>query len=555
MKLSLAVPIESRNGLPFSDSYILNGYVQSEARGKVVSKRPGLSLFHQFSAGTGQGMFEIGSNSYAIIADTIYLCQAPFTSFVIPSITTAGLQYDVISQPPYISTPYAVIKTTAGMWVFDGTTVTKVVDVNYPATTVRGVCFLDGAYYVKTPAGIIQGSSIGTALTWPALNYLTASDVAGASVAIAKHLAYIVSFGVFSLTFYYDAVNPPPGSPLGAAPNLTQEIGCATAASIAALGDNLIFMSQVKKNRSISMMIGQSLVPTVVSSPDIDSILNLDSLTGVTAFTSIVSGRMFYLLTLPTTGVTLSYNVSENSWTYWASGTAGAPVAATLTLGTDLLTVSGVLSSGVLLPGQSFLIADATNQLINGVFTADTASGANFTYTLNYNALLIDNLGRFLVTGNGEFIAAVSFPVAGPVAGSPTVSPYGTAYFSGNSSTGAGLILDSTTGAVTQLSPTAYTDSSGSIDFNIVTPNLVTEEGALMPISSAEILGDKTMTTGYLRYTDTDYASWSLYRPLDMLRARCRTNRLGATRRRAFHFRHVGNTPLRVSEIMLGMAE
>ena len=117
------------------------------------------------------------------------------------------------------------------------------------------------------------------------------------------------------------------------------------------------------------------------------------------------------------------------------------------------------------------------------------------------------------------------------------------------------MILDSTTGAVTQLNPAAYMDSSGSIDFNIITPNIDSADGVLMSVASTEILGDKVMTTGYLRYTDTDYVSWSLYRPLDMIRARCRTNRLGATRRRAFHFRHVGNTPLRVSEIMLGMSE
>ena len=265
MKIPLAVSLESRNGLPFSDSYVMNGYVQQEPGALKVAKRPGQLSFHQFLAGVGQGMFEIAGVPYAIIGDTVCLCQSPWTTYAIPTITTAGLFYDVEAQPSYIATPYAVLKTTAGMWTFNGAVVSKVINANYPATTVPGLAYCDGAYYVKTPTGQIYGSAISDATTWTALNFLTVSDLPGKSVALGKHLNYVLSFAEASVTFYYDANNPVPGSPLGYAQNLTQGIGCAVAGSISRVGDSVLFMSQTKRGRSVSIIEGQSLVPVKVS--------------------------------------------------------------------------------------------------------------------------------------------------------------------------------------------------------------------------------------------------------------------------------------------------
>jgi hypothetical protein len=554
MKIPLAVNIESRNGLPFSDSYILNGYVQSASGKMKVIKRPGLSTYHVFSAGTGQAAFEIAGIPYVIIGDVIYLGQAPWTSYSIPAITTANLPYDIVAQPPYIATAYAVIKSTAGMWTFDGVAVTKVTDVDYPAVTLPGLVFLDSTYYVKTPTGQIYGSALGNTTVWTALNFLTASDLAGKAVAIAKHLNYLLSFGASSLTFYYDAVNPAPGSPLGYAQNLTQAIGCATATSIAAVGDVLMFMAKTEEGRTIVALDGQSLLAANISTPSIDSILNLDSLVGVTAFTTAVSGRFFYLLTLPTTGVTLVYNLTEKHWTYWASGVTAAPVSVSLSLGADLRTVTGTLPSGTLLPGVSFQITGATNRIFNGLFSVLTSDGPTFTFTITYGSFWVTEAADFITTGLGEYLTVETIPAAGAVAGAITLAAYSTTYFSAIASTVSGLILDKTTGEVTQISPMAYKDSSGAIDFNIVTPNIASDETTkLVRIGSADVRGDKVLSTAYLRYTDNDYQNWSSYAVLNMVTDRSRAVRGGATRRRAYHFRHLADTSMRVEEVILNV--
>lgn len=552
MKLPLAVSIESRNGLPFSDSYIMNGYVQSDSGVAKVAKRPGLSSYHQFTAGAGQGMFEIAGTPYAIIGDTICLCVTPYTTYAIPSVTVADLRYDVVAQPPYITTPYAVLKTTAGMWVFDGAAATKVTDADYPATTLPGIAFLDSAYYVKTPTGQIYGSDLGNATSWTALNFITASDKEGLGVAIDKHLNYVLSLGDSSLTFYYDANNPVPGSPLGYAQNLTQAVGCATAGSISHIGDSLIFMAQTGDGRSVHILEGQSLVPVPISSASMNGILDLDDLAGVSSFSVAIAGRQFYILTLPTTGVTFAFNMTEKHWTYWASGTTGTPVSVSLALGDDLTTVTGVVSVGAMVPGVTIEISGADNPLFNGLFTVVTADGPSFTFHLLYDTYLTDGFGNNLVTGNGEYITAVHIPAAGAVAGTLLLAEYGIAYFSVMASTGAGLVLDQASGAVSKLSQVTYKDFSGPIDFNIITPNIASESDTrLVRIGSADVRGDKVLATAYLRYTDNDYRNWSAYRALNMSTDRCRVVRLGATRRRAFHFRFLGDTSMRVQELML----
>ena len=39
-------------------------------------------------------------------------------------------------------------------------TVTKITDAQYPTTTVRGIAYLDGTYYVMNPNGQIFGSDL-----------------------------------------------------------------------------------------------------------------------------------------------------------------------------------------------------------------------------------------------------------------------------------------------------------------------------------------------------------------------------------------------------------
>ena len=546
MDVSLISPVVSRNGLPFSDSFILNGYVQSN---KFVSKRPGINTQYQFMAGQGQGMFTLNGLSYGVIDDVINLVTAPYTTYSIPGISTTNLQYQFITNPPYLATPLLVLKSTAGMWTFDGATVTRVTDGNYPVLTIPGVAFLDGTYYVQTPAGEIFGSNIADPTTWTALNVLTVNSLQGQSVAICSNNVQVASFGSQWLTQYFDYKNPPPGSPLAQNFSGSHSTGCASAESIVQMADFVVFMAQTDDGRSICMLNNADI--TKISDDNINRILNNDNLSVVYAFSLSIGGTLFYLISLGSTGITLVYDFTAGLWTYWASGELGGSIPVSLTLSTDGETVTGIANNHGFLSGDAVAISGATLTPFNGSFSIYVIDANTFTYVLNYQGQVVDQNGNFVVDQNGNFWVANVSPPSGTVAGATIVNQFQTTYLSIIASTGANYCLDVSDGRVYTLSVTDYDDADGLIDFQIVTPEIEGNDSDLKRMGAIEVRGDKVETTGYIRYSDDGYNTWSIYQPVDMMNTRSQTVRCGSTRRRAIQFRNIDTTPLRVKDWVL----
>ena len=73
------------------------------------------------------------------------------------AVTVAGLPFDFIQTDVAGGTVGFVFKSTKDAFYYNGTTVTKITDADYPATTVRGIAYLDGTYYVMDPDGQIFG--------------------------------------------------------------------------------------------------------------------------------------------------------------------------------------------------------------------------------------------------------------------------------------------------------------------------------------------------------------------------------------------------------------
>jgi hypothetical protein len=322
LRLPLAQRITTRDGTMTFDGFMANMY-REESEGKIEAvKRPGTAIYlTQASPAAAQGMFSLGAISYSISSDRIYKIDFG-VSFAIPAVTTFGLPYDIVSDVTFGLLQVAVIKTTKGLWYFDGTTVTKVTDADYPTTTVRGLVLVDGTFYVMTTDGIIQGSGLEDPTVWTALNFIGTDQSLGLGVRLFRHLNYCFAFNDLGLQAFYDNANPPPGSPLSPAGNATYLIGCASGASVVSLDDLAIFMSKSKqRGRSISALQGLSLVQ--ISTPFIDKILNRSNLSSVQAFGVKIEGHSFYVLTLLDLNLTLVCDLIAKDWAYWTT-TVGA---------------------------------------------------------------------------------------------------------------------------------------------------------------------------------------------------------------------------------------
>lgn len=318
--LPLAHTIGTRDGTLAKDCKLVNCLVEIEGQTATILKRPGMVLVQQNAAAEAQGMLTCNGVAYSITGDTIRQIGGGGT-WSIPSVTVPGQFYNVLSDVP-VGT--SLLKSPSGLWKFDGTTVTKVTDVNYPGTTVSGIECLDGTYYVMKVDGTICGSAIQDPMTWEALNFIAADQAYGKPVALHRHLNYLIASYAQGTQAYYDAGNPT-GSPLSPVGNASWTTGAASGESVVELGDDMFFMAtSQQRGRYIAVISGLQLQP--ISTPAVERVLNRDSLAEVYGFGLRTAGHSLYVLTLVNSNTTLIFDVASKLWSVWSSTVGGSEV-------------------------------------------------------------------------------------------------------------------------------------------------------------------------------------------------------------------------------------
>ncbi len=400
---------------------------------------------------------------------------------------------------------------------------------NYPATTVRGIVYLDGTYYVMTPQGSIYGSNINDPLTWSALNVIQSQGEPDNGIALARQLNLIVSFGAYSTEFFYDAANPT-GSPLLPYSSAMLEVGCAVAESVTQSDNSIFFMGVTKqKGRGLYKLTGTT--PEYLSNPFIDRLFNADDLISVSAFCIRIGGHIFYVLYLGTLGITLVYDDTTKQWARWTTTALSTPSAigsASWSSGvvTQIKTAHGFSD------GDLVVIASSNPTGYNGSYTINVIDANTYTYPLTSNP------GTYVGSATSAHYVESPFAIA--------------SYTSGNN---LDIIQDSTTGFVYLLDNGTYTDNGNPIETLVRTFKIDNGSNDKKFTSKLEIIGDKVSSTAYIRYTNDDYQTWSSFRPVDLSLQRSQINRLGQTRRRAYEVRHHDNTPLRLEALELSISE
>ena len=423
-----------------------------------------------------------------------------------------------------------VYKNTTNAYYFNGTTFNAITDVDYPATTVRGIVYLDGTYYVMTPSGSISGSDLENPTSWSALNVIQSRMEPDAGVCLARQLNMVVALSAYSTEFFYDAGNPT-GSPLSSFPSAFLEVGCASADSVAQIEQSLFFIGVSKaKGRSIYKLDGTT--PNMVSTPSIDRILNNDSLSDVSSYCIKLSGHGFYFLTLRNTGITLVYDYTTGQWAKWTQ----LALSSTQSITTLVWDISGKVTAGKTSHGYSdgdcIVVSGSTPSGYNGQYVINVLDANTYTYTLAANPGTYTS-GALSAVYNETYFNMASY----------------------TSGSGFDLVQDSTTGSIFAMDAGTYQDGTAPIKFRIRTPKYDAGDNKEKQFSRVEIIGDKVASTSYLRYTNDDYQSWSSFRPIDMSLQRSKLDRQGRGRRRAYDMINYDNQPIRIESLELTVEE
>lgn len=360
MAISWAGAITTRNGSLTTDSKLVNAFVEDTPNGKAIVKRPG-SAYMSTITGTAQGIFTNGGVPYFIVNDTAYQIIPPNqgTAIPIPSVLNPGIAYTYIDSFS-VSSP-TIIQHGAELWTFNGSSFTKVTDVNFTTTAPQtGMAFLDGVFYAITQVGNVIGSAINDPTTWPALDFVGADREYGSGVTVSRHLNYILAFYSAGLQVYYDGNAAPNGSGIALLPVLSAAFrtGAFSPYVVSEINDITYFMgTSPLYGRTVQMMNGLTLQK--ISTEYIEKILNQDAINptdnGQTwSFGISIAGHSFYVLTIGQINTTLVYDIISGIWSVWTSVVSG---------------VEGKYTGRFYAPVNNQITAD------NGDYVQDTSTG------------------------------------------------------------------------------------------------------------------------------------------------------------------------------------
>lgn len=395
-------------------------------------------------------------------------------------------------------------------------------------TTVPGIVFLDGYFFVMTDKGVIYNSDLGNGTSWNALNFVTAAEEPGAGVALGKSANYLVAFKAWSTEPFYDAGNAT-GSPISPVKSMSTRVGCASGTSLVDVDDKLIWISQTKdKGRSVHVMQGLQQ-QTPVATPDVERILGLDDLASVSAYGLRIAGHVLYVLTLHTSAITLVYDLTSGVWYQWTSLTADTPLSVTsMTRNGTTVTVVTNTAHGRS-DGDPVLFAGADQSDYNGRFNVAVVSSTSLSFQ-------VDSSQATTATGT---ITATTY-TEGHFAYTKHV------YCSGRH-----LLLHESNGHLYEFTDEVASDALAPIDLHCRTGKVDNGNAGSKRLSLLEVVGHKTPNgLALVRWTDDDYTSWSTYRSVDLEQERSQLRRCGDFSRRAFELRYTGD-----AKVVLGALE
>ena len=478
------------------------------------------SIYLKRKTGTGDISITVDGSTYSVESTTGSWARFD-TTLAASGTVTAGIKIATSGDEVYaawaqledgLATTYAT--NTANRY-----TVTQITDADYPSNTTRGCAFLDGRFFVMNTAAEIYQSALENAASWSALEFIGTQIEPDQGVYLAKHNNYLAAFKLYSTEFFYDAANAT-GSILAPVQNAAFKVGCASDASVKEMAGTVVWMGQTRDGFGRGVFRLNGMAPEKISTPQIDKILNADSLATVYSWSCNVGSHLLYGLTLVTTGVTLVYDFTTQLWsffTYLTSSGVTKTVTAVTALGVATSAAHGYSD------GDIVLIA-STNADFNGWHVATDVTTNTF---------------QLQATGT-------------VFSGSGTAVKHTEAYFpviASTSANGKQYMQHATSGALYEFSQSTYTDPIGAIAARIRTPKMDGESTKYKTMASAELIGDKVSSMAVIRYSDDDYATNSSFRPVDLSATRSKIRRLGNFRRRSFEVLHVKNALLRMEAI------
>jgi len=304
MKLPFIQSPGQRGTSLLKDDITINAYAEQLADGRTaLVKRPGVAS-HQVpaAASTPRGMWWFNGQLVSIYgAKLFYGTTEVGTNAIAGTGPCWAAEYGT-------STRYLAISNgTTGYRLSTAWALTTVTDGDYQAH-VAGLVHLDGYLFTVNSVGQVAHSDVRDFTAWNALNVINAESFSDGAVAIFRILNYIGVMGEKTIEFFYDGANAT-GSVLSKVSGAIVQVGCTQARTLASVKGMVLFVSD-----GGAVYLLNNMAPERVSPAAIERIISGATLTDAFAQAFEIAGHAFYMLTLPTSNVTLAYDIALKRW-------------------------------------------------------------------------------------------------------------------------------------------------------------------------------------------------------------------------------------------------
>lgn len=271
--------------------------------------RPGLLSFASVSAAANRGAINWNGVIYTVVGNTFWSITTAGVATVIGTINTVSGFVDMAVGRSNMM----FVDGTDG-WFYDGTTLTRITDVDFPNATV--VAWIDEYFIVDDPdnPGRMYRSDANDPSAWGALNFATAERNPDGIINVYRSGQTLMVVGNNSTEAWYnDASEGFSFAPISGA---ITEVGGVGKAAVREAAGIVFWLSRTAEGQG-AVFMAQGLQGVPISTPAMELIINAGGdLSGAEADIVYLEGHLIYLLHIPD-GKTIAYDTQTRLWHEW----------------------------------------------------------------------------------------------------------------------------------------------------------------------------------------------------------------------------------------------
>lgn len=296
----------------WSSQSSINFYIdrqRSGRTGEALMPWPGEKTWSEGTPGDSRGMWCMAGVPYIVSGTTLFSMDDTGTKTTIgtiPGTQRCSFATDGVNL---------AIRTENTTYVYNGTTLTKVVDSDLEVA--QTVAMLNNQFIYQGTGKRFGVADAGDPTSIDGLNYGSAEAVGDDLVQVYAFQSRVYMICQTSLEVWQNpisATNPP----LERIEGTTSNVGTPSPFSAANTTNYMYFVGSDDVVYRIS-----AYQPEPVSDSAISRVLRESVTSDSEGYTLVLEGQWFYIINLPTSNITLLYSESTNEWTRLSTGKYG----------------------------------------------------------------------------------------------------------------------------------------------------------------------------------------------------------------------------------------